>query len=363
MKKLIFAMMFILSFKVMSTAGEGAGNGGGGVLRNGIPQTFYSAGIIISPVELSSLEIPELDVILEEIYNMPGISPRVLQRLSKAINPTSTRKYYNLDEGHMSANQLEDLFRKYEELTGINNREIEIFAITDPSTKTTYIRSNFYKLNSIEKMAILIHEAHWILEPMAGYKKVLKIERDFQYYLENKESAVGIMRFLKNYMHYDDIRASFEIDLKLGNLPSFIDDDGNLILRDLFGEEYVNCFYANQKCSSMMIYEHLMKLRYENPNSLLIKTIFDLVSNIDMEFEKYEPEYFMKSATFTNVFRDQKYCQRDIESKKILDLKINISNPLAYSRRVKGAYTKYFYKIKVDENYSWQLLILKEYKE
>ena len=322
MKQFILGLMIIFSFKAFSTAGEGAGNGGGGVLRDGIAQTFYSAGVRVSPIELTSLEIPELETILGELYFMPGLPSPYLRYLSEAINPTIDRKYFNLDESQMGQAELERLTLIYKELTGLKSEKIEIFAITDPKTKTTYIRPSFYKLNSVEKMAILIHEAYWINDPQAEYKEVLKIERDFQSYLENKKSPVAIMRFLENFIAISDmINTAFEIDLKLGNLPEFVEENGDVVLSTLLGDKFIDLYDAGKSFSVLLITENLMKLRYENPKSLLMKIIFDFSATLNVGLGKSHKNPFGKHTGTADVF-DSRYVNEEV--KPILKKKINL---------------------------------------
>lgn len=184
MTKIIVALAILAVFPAY--AGKEAGNGGGGIRRSGRLLTLGTAGVRLHLEPLSAEEIPGFSELNKGILKL-ALSEHDSSSLTKAAWPSSQRNYFRVTESEMDPKTLAELKKIYRDLLGsqVNPNEIEIFAITNPKTKETYLLPSFFALdNKASQAAILFHEGTWIANPKAKYDQVVDAEMSFEKFLK-----------------------------------------------------------------------------------------------------------------------------------------------------------------------------------
>lgn len=169
-------------------AGTEIQNGGGGISINGEVATFYSAELKILPEPLP----PNEDFIkLEELLGKLSIPNRVKVELFQNIQPSYTRRYYSVDQNYVNSALLEKIKLEYSRITGLDIKNLTVFALTDPETQITLLLPDYFKLTPSEKRAILFHESLWINNRVKNYSEMLKIEKSAQIYFTFPDDCVS----------------------------------------------------------------------------------------------------------------------------------------------------------------------------
>lgn len=264
MKKYIFVLC--AAFVINAHAGQ-KGNGGGGVRNHGLYQSFYSAGFYVEPhPEETPTVVTQLNELIEFVSNFSDMSPISRAKLLAAIIPTPDRQYFKIDEGAFDEATRERLLDEYARVVKTERSRLEIFAITDTATKRTYLLPSFYKLQASDQMAILFHEAFWILNPTQTYEWIVAAEMAFQAVVEKPKDTLRIVRFMKYYStKADTLKAALEGDLRARALPD------SIRLEDLLGKDYLNCRGGNECKSFALLPLYSMIKQY--PNSAVLKLI------------------------------------------------------------------------------------------
>lgn len=270
-----FALLTLLTLAGLRAQAQdiGAGNGGGGVNRNGRYMTFYSAGLWTAAGEEDISTVPQL-ADLVDFFNQTGLlGVRSKVAYAKALTPTPQRKYYKVDGSRFTPEIRERLIAEYSRVMRIETQEVALFAITDTTSRTTYLLPEFYKLTANEQKAILFHEAFWVAFPDATYPAVISAETSFQSFLEKPKSIDRVMKWLTTSGGASDRYAmALNTDLSQNNLLGFVDRDSRVKLADLVGEEFINCKRTGggDVCAPYLA-AHAYKLSRQFPNSQFVK--------------------------------------------------------------------------------------------
>ena len=256
------------------------GNGCGGVIRNGRYMTFYSAQIYVEKRNLNLKQLPQLENLMSFFtknrrFFTDGISSLFLN----ALNPTSTRRYYNVKKDQFTDEVYQRIISEYRKNTQVSERdELTLFAVTDTNSRTTYLLPSFYKLNPIEQQTVLFHEAYWIVYPHFDYKSVINAEIAMQYYLENPEDNSALLELVKQTgSRIVEINAAIMLDLQSNSLDGLLVKTGTIRgieLKTLFGESYFSCLLEGEdvffrRCEGSL-FSNIYRLRERYPHSLFL---------------------------------------------------------------------------------------------
>jgi hypothetical protein len=297
----MFNVMMVLSALLMAAstpamAGQ-SGNGGGGVLRNGVYMTFGSAGLWASPVEKKQVELPNLDALIDQIMSMDCFSTKEKSALYGALAPSADRKYFDAVDSQYDQKTKDQLIAEYAKVIHAPSGNLVLFAITDTSSKRTYLLPEFYRLKPNEQMAILFHEAFWILYPKSTYDEVIRAEVAMQKYLESPTSADAVAELVSVLPGelFDKLYSAVQIDAK-GKVANGIKSMGQNSFRFVSYEFFVGadfraCIQAQVKESTrtpadcnFLIERHWAKLKKTYWNSAAISLLADAVQNQGLRF-------------------------------------------------------------------------------
>ena len=183
-----FLALVLLLGSVNAIAGpRNVGNGGGGVVRDGVYMTFGSAGIYVDPEPVPMDKIPGLDL---TVQTFRALKSDVSNGLVSLVLPFGARKYYNVVKEKFDEATYRTLREEYAKLAKVPADSITIFAVTEPQTRKTFLLPEFFGLKPAEQAAILFHEAYWIQKPTATYAEVVRAEIDFQKFIEAREKGI-----------------------------------------------------------------------------------------------------------------------------------------------------------------------------
>lgn len=368
MKYLILAMS-LLSMVAYADNGEGGnstGNGGGGVKKNGRYMTFYSAGIYTNPSPEVEREIPNLRKLTDFVHGMNGLTARSKSDLISALIPTANREYYRVQKDKFDKTTRDRIIKEFSNVTGAPSDQIEIFALTDTNKRRTFLLPSFYDLNPTEQMAILFHEAYWILNPQANYEKVVSAEVSFQAMLEHPGSNDYILDFLRYFgSREDQFTLAYNNDLSNKSLVPVFGKAGKISLSAFLGNEYVSCLEAGSSSCYTFLSSHAYRLSSSNPSSMVLKLLLDRVSEVTKD-EYYRDttklgaamwasgwtneenlgslskhSYYSSYRTGNDVFGHSSHSIHVIWSGCVVELKhySTMGNPLAYGLPVTCNYS------------------------
>lgn len=283
----LISMIFIETISIQSVAGQ-VGNGGGGVSRGGRPMTFYSAGIIVEPRGLTSTEIPEIGSLINFFNGNHIISDKVKSDLTLQIDPSSSRRYFRVKQDQFTGKVKDRIISEYNRISGVDANQITLFAITDIEQRITYLFPDFYRLSSLEKMAILYHEAYWILNPESSYDKIVEAEVAFQAYLENNTSFEYAYRWIAaTQTKASLLYAAINMDLQSNVLNGFLIENRYIKARILLGDEFADCAknWINKISFCLpLATSYLYRLKNQYPQSYLFRLIYESALNERLSF-------------------------------------------------------------------------------
>jgi hypothetical protein len=183
-----FLTVVLLFCGVSAIAGpRNVGNGGGGVVRDGVYMTFGSAGIYVDPEPVAMAAIPGLDL---TVQTFRALKIDKVNHLLSLVLPFGARKYFNVVKEKFDEATYRSLREEYAKLAKVPADTITIFAVTDPQTRQTFLLPEFFGLRPSEQAAILFHEAYWIEKPSASYQEVVRAEIAFQKFIEAREKGI-----------------------------------------------------------------------------------------------------------------------------------------------------------------------------
>ncbi len=248
------------------------GNGGGGIQRNGQVMTFYTAKVYTESLAYSNEQI--INELLEDISLIKSMPQSLTGKLLAAMKPSNRRTYVNLT--NLDPSTKSRLMAEYQRITGFKAKKLTLFALTDSTTKTTFILPEFYQLSRNEQKAILFHEGIWILKPDSSYNQIISVEMTFQRYLENPNNMKNIYQLIENLGSRGDLlKFSLASDLESKELDfALINDETQISVLEIFGEKFITCKF---KCTNYAV-DHLRNLKRQHPDSLFIKNMFKLFS-------------------------------------------------------------------------------------
>ena len=235
--------------------GAGDPAGGGCVKNESGCETFYSAGIRIQTEMLQTEEeVPGMPELLQSLTSMNFLGLAVKSEISAAALPgnigKSFKRIYKRVIPESLTPEIEDLIKsEFSKATGVKLESLDLAAVTDRKSNTTYLLPKFYELKSIsQQQAILFHEAVWIVRPASTYKEVINMEVAFQAVIENHVSLEEIYKakayLISKLSSMDDIlNLTFKLDLESGALKKLglLDDEDDLVWGRLTGADYIAC--------------------------------------------------------------------------------------------------------------------------
>jgi hypothetical protein len=259
-----------------TSMGGQEGNGGAGVSRLGRYMTFYSAGLY---TKTNRETIPEIEKLIEFISSMTYLTGQTRGDLIAALTPNDSREY--LQVTNFDKKTKDRLLAEFHRVTGVEGSDLELFAVTDTNSKKTFLLPSFYELSEQDKMAILFHEAFWILHPKYTYAQVVAAEVSFQAALDRPTQLERQMELVSIAgSPADSLKLALNHDLSTGALGNLV-KNGVISADDLFGPDYYACG-GSENCWSSSL-DYLYTLSKELPYSLLIKKLIRSVSSKKIE--------------------------------------------------------------------------------
>ena len=230
----------------VSFASDGSeGKGGGGVLKNGVYMTFYSAGLYVEPSNSSSEEmsqIPAINKLFDYIENLAYLSQNSKNALLNEIMPTGLRKYYIANAEMLTPTVRKNLIAEFARVTNVDTDQLQLFALTDTSSRTTFLLPEFFKLSGNDQMAILFHENYWLLNPDTTYNQVVSAEMAFEAALQSPNDPARQYSFI-TYVERDgeSLPALMRWDVASGSLKGFLNDKNQFSLLQIYGKAWFDC--------------------------------------------------------------------------------------------------------------------------
>lgn len=258
--------------------GAHAGNGGGGVQRDGRYMTFYTAGLYVEPQANTKVEIPSLDDLMKFVSSMSFISEYSKTPILNAILPSNQHEYYTVDSKLFDQATISRLKAEFKRVTGQPVRDIALYALTDTEKRQTFLLPAYFSLSSKDQAAILFHEAYWLLHPRTTYNEVVSAEMAFEAVLDQSNNQARIVD-LMSYISSPGDRYTYAVntDVASGALGELVNEKGQIPLQTLLGDQFLRCLissrdsiYSNPQCT-MLFNLSLAKLASEHPNSALIR--------------------------------------------------------------------------------------------
>lgn len=242
--------------------------GGGGVKKNGKYMTFYSAGFFTEDSTIGLNDLKSLDEIYKYFVSSQNFSNETKRKVLATIKPNSNRKYFKIKKDTFTEEVRKRLIAEYVRVTNHGASDLVLFAITDTNSKNTYLFPEFFELTLHEQMAILFHEAFWIINPRSTYAKVIEVETLFQAHLEEDQSIDSFYEWILSWApKRDTVQFSLFIDLKRDALKGYVDENNRVSLKKLIGEDYVKCKNEiNFNCEEL-IYARVLDKRVQYPES------------------------------------------------------------------------------------------------
>ena len=322
MNTLLIGVVLLVNLNsAFGRAGEGAGNGGGGVLFEGKPSTFREAGVNIelkerededfafSNKQLDYEDIPQIEVLIDFIENNFLSYNYIKGELLKAILPGSDRKYILANKDIYDSDAYLEIYDDYKR--EFPNKEPIIHAITFPATKKTVLLPTFFELSGTGKMAILFHEALWLLNSKRTLNKVLYLEDLFHAWLKDSNNLELMYDFFVTLIPGSEVTISLKLDT-LGENISFMnyDDDKepSFKMHTIYGQEFYNCIADAEfpQICQKYIGENVYKLMKENPNSFFLKYLYKKLMKKEVQILKsIKGDYIVETARLARKCLEQ----------------------------------------------------------
>ncbi len=291
---LLIAIFMMASAPAFAVTGSEGGNGGAGVVKNGVYMTFYTAGLYVEP-EISTVgsfeQIPVIGDLFDYIAGLELIDAKVRTDFLNAILPTPSRQYHIASPKELTPEIYNRLMQEYQRVTGVDPTHLQLFALTDIPQKTTYLLPGFNRLSHNDQMAILFHEAYWIVRPSSTYNDAINAEMAFQAVLTQPNDYAAAYDFVTRIgaSHLKGVYALAKWDLAQGNLTGFVNERGDFPLAQFYGQEFLNCMMPLLKVndsgaiSSCDVYfrKNINSLRVRYPRSMILKKVSESLTNKD----------------------------------------------------------------------------------
>ena len=299
MKAISWIFTAILTINLASTYAQE--NGAGGIKKNGVYKSLYSAGVKISAD-------PETDIPGAELYTKTIsslVSGDIATNLLGAALPLGARTFYKIVDDEANKNAVKQILGEYIKITGEDINNLAVFALTERDTKTTYLLPSFYKLKKSEQAAVLFHEANIIMLEATTPVKLVYAEMAFQEYIEKDQAGSWsnkLPKVLEELTGLTDIAFfhALQADARLKTTPELIDVDTNIFISRFFGESCalsilpghkwlfgtllppmsVDISYASLACQyNRSSVSDIVTLMSRYPKSYFLKELVDYVLN------------------------------------------------------------------------------------
>lgn len=298
--KILFFVLCLLALNNTTFAGTDIQNGGGGLVINGTVATFYSAKISIDPEPMEMFE--DIQNLNKELFHLQ-VTPNIKFTLLSNTTPSDDRRYFKATDSN-SKIEIEKIKEEYMKITGLSEKEIVLFAITNVANKTTVLLPDFFKLNPIEKMAILFHESMWLSLRVNSLPDMLRLEYVFQQYLENKspKNTFEFYRSLETTFDSDNLLLKAVAQSEIVNyyktpgapvltLDKILSSDSILLLSKYILSDFTPIFgqgydVANEMASNIIMDQY--------NNSAFLYTLRSLVIHIPNNLLLFKPCYFQE---------------------------------------------------------------------
>ena len=257
-------------------AGEPA-KGGGGVFQNGKFMSFYSAGLYTEPSPVVMTEVPNLNTLVNFLNQFDYLSAETKLKWINLILPSSSHQYYRAQNDKLSPEIQDRLLEEYARLTKQPKTSIRLFAITDTNSRVTFLLPDFYKLNALDQMGILVHEALWLVYPQSDYGFIVNSEMAIEAAIDQPTNIARVNEALKFLgTPVDRLILAVKADAKSGALKNMIGKNASLSLAKLFGPAWVKCMddRSESDCfrfANQVMYQNILS----HPQSLLLQNIYD----------------------------------------------------------------------------------------
>lgn len=278
--------------------GGSNGSGGAGVKVNGIPQTFYSAGLYTEPNPGTTTDIPGMGDLIKFVNTFSQISTITRVKIMQAIQPSRSHQYYKVVGETFTPevrNRILNVY--YREVLKIDPNDpraprrddLVLLAVTDTSAGTTFLLPDFYRLQTTaEQMAILFHEGFWMMNPDSTYGVVVGAEGSFQALVEQPNDQKRVMNFL-NYIGTSEDKLTFAVnfDVKNNALKGLADKYNKIPITSLLSRDYFTCIDRQNRAGEgncdMYAMNQLYDLQSKFPNSLILELLRDSISTKDRD--------------------------------------------------------------------------------
>jgi len=291
--------------------GDKTGNGGAGVYKDGQYKTFYGAGLYVEPsnsfgggVTDHSQSIPTINMLMDNIKKMKFLTEETKAKYLRVILPTPNRQYFRASPDSLTPVVLKRLLAEFTRVTGIDAKNLKLYALTDTNSKTTFLLPEFFTLNEKSQQAIIFHENHWIVNPNTNYHDVVKTEMAFQAVLESPTAARIYELTLRLGNPYEIEHAAVNWDFETQAMKGFLDSSNSFSIKQLIGAAAVQCLEetkartpgADRKTILIVrecapyIQQNMQVLAQAYPNSVVLNRIIqDMYSSYNF-YTNTEPD-------------------------------------------------------------------------
>lgn len=313
MKTLMTVIMMSL-LASLSYAGD-KGNGGGGIVRDGRYMTFHSAGFTTESESMNLSDLPEVTRLMRFFGKEDFLFKNTQNKLFEALMPGFKRRYFRVKKETFTKQTRSRLIAEYQRVTGFNADTLTLFAITDTSKGITYLLPEFFELEKeTERMAILFHEAYWLIKPNASYDHVVDSEITLQSLLEdtsNIDAAIRLAQLMGG--EKEALRTAYIFDKKLGNLL-WLDKDYKISIDKFIGGENYSRY--------MLDHDYIYVIGSQSSSLTSHRYLVEQTSNlsldyIDSAFLRLMAKYMVKRQLSCWKCRDVENLQLDFSKIEI----------------------------------------------
>lgn len=215
----LLIVFFIYAFIDSASAHNKIGNGGGGIISQTGDFSLFS--VIENEekysgrnTEIINCGSPIFVEIKKDIRKMQTFLPK---NIGVFLMNNACQRGFNIHSHSLASpilfSSLEAKIQHFKNVytmaTGVDRKNIAIYAVTVSNYKKTYFLPDFYKLTYFKQKIILFHEIFWLYyftqnsmnlelrEEVLLYKKMLALEQATTQYLLNPDVIVNRAKFIK----------------------------------------------------------------------------------------------------------------------------------------------------------------------
>ncbi len=328
MIKVLIALTVLPIFAFADFAGNSAGGGGAGITRKGQYITFGSAGLRLKlGGALRRDQLPALEKLVEALTS-PLVSSITMVKVIDAIMPSSSRKYFPIEDAQLDEAKRAELMKVYQQMTNAqyDPNDVVLFGITVGNE--TYLLPKFFKIRSIEKplevaeaeeAAVLFHESLWVLNPKWAltpelyYEKVVEGEMLIQAHIQNKNVnkkfdlplfsyiadvtgkpmsvAIAALKYDYEMLSKECFgkRSGHEVESDFHRVFGNSNDDSSICaiaiyLSQIFHQAtFHELVYKSKNQRAALTYDLLEKIR-QHPSVLFLRALYEIREHLNLEF-------------------------------------------------------------------------------